>query len=190
MPKIHGVPTFGWIAIARTARGGVTSAGRRMEAMSSRLHLDAPVRGEHALVHARRLGRERSPDAERQAARVLRPCPLHHRRPGLRMRFEQPGAVAAQDVQHHPERRIERLAEIARALDRAVHRVEALEEPDVPSVLPLHRRRHPFLARHPSLSAHSRLDPTTFGEWPDQDSLTRRPGPSATRGVARSLRSG
>ena len=59
------------------------------------------------------------------------------------MRFEQPRAVAAQDLQHHPERRIECLVEVARALERAVGRVEALEEPDVPSVLTPHRRRHP-----------------------------------------------
>ena len=69
-----------------------------------------------------------------QAARILRTRALHHRRPRLRLRLQQPRAVAAQDVQHHAERRVERLAEIARALQRAVDRVEALEEPDVPAV--------------------------------------------------------
>ena len=106
-----------------------------------RVQLHGRVGFEHSSVASSRPVGQRQLDAELEPTRILGPRALHDRRPGLALRLKEPRAIAREHLDQHRQSRVQRLPEIARALDRPVDGIQALEEPHIPYVLVLHRWR-------------------------------------------------
>ena len=104
-----GTPDLGLIAMARIARGGATPSGTTTEATSSAFSCTAESDSSTRRCRLAVPVGQRQLDTERQAARILGPRALHHRRPGLALRLEEPRAIAREHLDQHRQSRVQRL---------------------------------------------------------------------------------